>query len=139
MLPLGQILTMTLSGRLVTRYGSKCMLQIASICYALILCTIAFVNNVWMLGLTLFFFGVFSNMGNIAVNTQGVAIENLYKRPLMSSFHGTWSLAGFIAALIGLAMSQMNLYIYIHFFSILTLIIINWVVKKLPYGGCCST
>ncbi len=42
------------------------------------------------------------NLTNIAVNTQAVGVERLYKpKPIMASFHGLWSLAGFVAAAIG--------------------------------------
>lgn len=130
MLPIGQITTMTLSGRLVTHYGSKKMLELSSIFYATVLCSIPFVQNVWMLGLSLFFFGVFSNLGNIAVNTQGVGVENMYNKPIMSSFHGAWSLAGFIGALIGLGMMHFGINILLHFIIIFLLVIINWIVNR---------
>ena len=47
-------------------------------------------------------FGVGGNLTNIAVNTRAVGVERLYKhKPIMASFHGLWSLAGFVAAAVG--------------------------------------
>ena len=47
-------------------------------------------------------FGIGGNLTNISVNTQAVGVERLYKhKPIMASFHGLWSLAGFVAAAIG--------------------------------------
>jgi len=69
----------------------------------------------WHLMLSLFFFGMASNITNISVNTQGLLIEDIYRKPIMSSFHGAWSLAGFTGALIGLLMMNLGLEPRIHF------------------------
>jgi MFS family permease len=130
LMPLGQLLTMTLSGKLVSTYGSTKIIPIASLLYACILCCISFVSNIYHLGICLFCFGIFSNMGNIAVNTQGVTVENLYKRSIMSSFHGAWSLAGFIGALIGLFTVNLELNILTHFCIILFIVILNALINS---------
>ena len=62
----------------------------------------------WQLGLALFIFGVVGNMANISVNTQGVLAEKAYGRPIMTSFHGVWSIAGFTGALVGLLMMNLK-------------------------------
>jgi MFS family permease len=129
MLPLGQLLTMTLSGRLVTKYGSAKVLSVACCCYVLTLCAIAFASSSVSLGMSLFIFGIFGNMCNIAVNTQGVAVEEQYSKPIMSSFHGAWSIAGFAAALIGLAAIQINLSTFWHFAFILLLVCGNVLIN----------
>ena len=94
MLPIGQLLTMPLSATLVNKYGSGRILPLAAMLYALVLVLIAFSSNAWMLGAALFLFGIFGNLSNISVNTQGVLAEDIYGRSIMSSFHGAWSLAG---------------------------------------------
>jgi MFS family permease len=125
MLPVGQLLTMALSGKLVTTFGSARVLRIVAIIYALILCTIGFARNAWELGAILFFFGVIGNMCNIAVNTQGVAAEKIFKKSIMSSFHGAWSIAGFTGALIGLFTMNIAVDTIPHFMIIFVLIVIN--------------
>lgn len=47
-------------------------------------------------------------MGNISVNTQAVAVENIYKRQIMASFHGVWSLAGFFGAALAILLTTLN-------------------------------
>lgn len=125
MLPIGQLLTMALSGKLVTTYGSAKVLRIVVIIYAIILCTIGFAQNAYQLGAILFLFGVIGNMCNIAVNTQGVAAEKVFKKSIMSSFHGAWSIAGFTGALIGLLTMNLGMDTLTHFSIILVLVIIN--------------
>jgi predicted MFS family arabinose efflux permease len=57
-------------------------------------------------------------MVNISVNTQAVWVEALYKRPIMASFHGLWSLAGFAGAAIGTLMIGANILPFYHFVTI---------------------
>src|SRR5690606_1976571 len=87
MLPIGQLVTMPLSAALVNKYGSQRVLPWSSIFYSLILILIAFSSNAWLLGASLFLFGIGGNLCNISVNTQGVLAEDLYGKPIMSSFH----------------------------------------------------
>ncbi|RZM00861.1 MAG: MFS transporter, partial [Pedobacter sp.] len=70
-------------------------------------------------------FGVFGNMCNIAVNTQGVEAERLFDKPIMTSFHGAWSLGGFTGALIGLLMINVKLSPLVHFWIIAAVIFLN--------------
>src|SRR5690606_1061364 len=125
MLPVGQLVTMALSGKLVTKYGSANVLRIVAIIYALILCTIGLATNAFHLAAILFAFGVVGNMCNIAVNTQGVAAEKMFQQSIMSSFHGAWSIAGFTGALIGLLTMNIGIDTLPHFLIILFLIIFN--------------
>jgi MFS family permease len=123
-LPLGQMLTLPFSGRAVTRFGSKYVLRIAVVGYVVCLTNIGLVTSSWQLALALFAFGIFGNLCNISVNTQAVHAEALYERPIMASFHGIWSTAGFSGALIGSLMMRLNIIPYYHFWVIAALIII---------------
>jgi MFS family permease len=122
-LPAGQILTMFFSGRAVTRFGSKAVLRIAAIGYAIALTNIGLATKPWHLAMCLFLFGVFGNMSNISVNTQGVNAENLYGRTIMSSFHGVWSVSGFTGSVIGFLMMRFQIIPYIHFWVVAAFVI----------------
>ena len=130
MLPVGQLVTMALSGKLVTKYGSAKVLRIVPIAYALLLCSIAFAQNAWQLGAILFLFGVTGNMCNISVNTQGVATEQIYKKSIMTSFHGAWSIAGFTGALVGLLTMNLGLDTLPHFLIILAFVTANTLINQ---------
>jgi len=120
-LPLGQLCTMPVSAALVTKYGSKKLLTITAPLYVVALTNLGLAAAPWQLALALFLFGVIGNMANIAVNTQGVETEKLYNRPINTSFHGAWSIAGFTGALIGLLMINLHVKPYLHFSIILLL------------------
>jgi MFS family permease len=129
-LPVGQFLMMPFSGKLVTRFGSHKVLPFALPAYTVVLSTIGLVHAGWQLALALFLFGIFGNMCNISINTQGVAAEKLYQRSIMASFHGGWSLAGFTGALIGIAMINLHIEPLWHF---VTIILIVWTIVWINY------
>ncbi|RKS26540.1 fucose permease [Flavobacterium endophyticum] len=114
-LPFGQLVIMPFSGKLVTKYGSHRILLFSLAFYALALTNLGLATKPWHLSAGLFLFGIFGNLSNIAVNTQGVYTEELFKRTIMSSFHGAWSTAGFTGALIGIAMLALKLTPLQHF------------------------
>lgn len=128
-LPAGQLVTMALSGRLVTTYGSAKVIRLGAPAYVFVLTCLGLVTQAWQLGLVLFFFGVVGNMCSISVNTQGVAAEKLYGRPIMTSFHGAWSIAGFTGALIGLLMMNLHIQPYGHFWVIAGIVCLSTLIN----------
>ena len=129
-LPIGQLTMMFFSGKLVTRFGSDRILPFSALLYAFSLTNIGLAQNAWQLALGLVSFGIFGNLTNISINTQGIYTEGLFRRAIMSSFHGMWSLAGFTGALVGLGMLALNITTYMHFvivaLVVLALIAINF-------------
>jgi MFS family permease len=129
-LPLGQLAMMPFSGKLVTRFGSHRLAVFSLVLYAFSLSNIGLATTSWQLALGLFLFGLFGNMNNIAINTQGVYTEKLFKKAIMASFHGVWSFAGFTGALIGLGMLSLGLSTYYHFlgvgFIVILVILLNY-------------
>ncbi|MFH6991912.1 MFS transporter [Flavobacterium sp. FlaQc-48] len=114
-LPMGQLIIMPFSGKMVTKFGSHRILVFSLIMYVLCLANLGLATSALQLSLGLFLFGIFGNLANIAVNTQGVYTEVLFKKTIMSSFHGMWSFAGFTGALVGLGMLTLKLTPFHHF------------------------
>jgi len=114
-LPIGLMASLPISGWMVTHYGSKKMVLIGAILYATTLVFIGFVSRTEHLVIALFAFGLWGNLTNIAINTQAVAVEQVYRKSIMASFHGLWSLAGFISAMIGSVFISANIPPRIHF------------------------
>src|SRR5690606_21212576 len=108
-IPFGQMFIMPFSGKLVAKYGSHRTVVVGILLYVLALIGLGLSTEQWHLMVALFFFGMFSNITNISVNTQGIYTEGLFRRAIMSSFHGAWSTAGFTGAMIGLAMMAFKL------------------------------
>lgn len=114
-MPIGQLFAMPFSGKVVTKYGSRKITILGLILYAACLPLIGLATEKWQLALGLFLFGWFGNFCNIAVNTQGVYTQQLFDKPIIGSFHGSWSLAGFCGALTGLLMLALELSVFQHF------------------------
>jgi MFS family permease len=101
-IPLGQLLSLPLAGWLVAKEGSRKVIIWSVMLYAAALVGLGWASSLYQLLPCLVIFGVGGNLTNISVNTQAVGVERLYKhKPIMASFHGLWSLAGFVAAAVG--------------------------------------
>lgn len=127
-LPLGQLVAMPFSGKLVTRYGSRHTTFVGLLLYAGCLPLLGMAQVQWQLAAGLFLFGVTGNFCNIAVNTQGVYTQRYFSKPIMGSFHGAWSLAGFFGALVGLVLLALKVGTLAHFsiaFSFVVLLMLT--------------
>jgi MFS family permease len=127
-LPVGLMLSLPISGFAVTKIGSRKVLAASLTLYGLALVSLGFAANVYALVGCLVVFGLGSNAVNISVNTQAVATEALYPKPILASFHGLWSLAGFLGAGIGTLMIGSNILPEIHFTGIAIVTIIAIIV-----------
>ena len=124
LIPVGKFVAIPLAGYLVSKLGSRIMVQVSILGYALSLFAIGTAFNIYMLGVFLFCFGVFWNLCDISLNTQGIGIERLYGRTIMASFHGGWSLAACLGALIGFIMIVANVQPFWHFTLIAIIILL---------------
>lgn len=135
-LPLGQLIAMPFSGKVVAQFGSRNISILGLFAYAIGMILPGLAATDWQLAIGLFLFGFFGNFCNIAVNTQGVYTQQLFPNPILGSFHGSWSLAGFCGALLGLLMLALKLRPFEHFvvaFIIVSLIIVlnyKYIVKS---------
>ena len=120
-LPVGLLTSLPVAGFLVAKYGSRVIVMVSAILYASTLPILGFADSVTQLMATLFVFGFGGNMMNISVNTQAVATETLYDKPIMASFHGVWSMAGFTGAAVGTLMVRFKVIPPYHFLSITAL------------------
>jgi MFS family permease len=124
-LPVGLMLSLPFSGWIITKIGSKKLLLAAIVVYGSCLMTLGLAQNIFQLIICLVCFGFASNAVNISVNTQAVAAEQMYDKPIMASFHGLWSLAGFTGAGIGTIMIANRIDPFHHFVVVLIIIILG--------------
>ena len=104
MIPVGKFVAIPLAGYLVSKLGSRSMVQVSILGYASALFCVGLAHEVYLLGFLLFCFGVFWNLCDISFNTQGIEVERLYGKTIMATFHGGWSLGACAGALIGFVM-----------------------------------
>lgn len=97
-LPIGSILVLPLAGWLSTRFGSRLMAILGALTYCICLIWIGYATAIFWLGAALIIMGASGNVLNIAENTQGILVEGMYGKPILSSFHGMFSLGGMLGA-----------------------------------------
>jgi predicted MFS family arabinose efflux permease len=96
----GALLVMPFAGLLITRFGSRNAILVASMIFFLMLPLLAWAPAIPMLVVCLFIFGAANGVMDISMNAQGVAVEHLAGRPIFSSLHAMFSIGGMIGAVI---------------------------------------
>jgi MFS family permease len=124
-IPAGLILSMPLASRLISITGSKKIIGFAILLYAFTLSGLGLASTPIQLVSGLFVFGMASNLVNVAVNTQAVAVEKLYGQSIMASFHGIWSSAGFTGAALGMLMIGANVVPFQHFLLVFLVVLVG--------------
>jgi MFS family permease len=101
MLPMGSLVALPIAGWSVHRFGSKWVTIIATISYGLLLILISQSTVIWQLSLLLFFFGFAGDILNISMNTQGLSVQYILNKPILSGLHAQWSIGALAGAIIG--------------------------------------
>ncbi len=100
-LGIGAIIALVTGAVATTRYGSRTVLRWTSLLLApsLLLTTLA--PTVAATALMMLWFGMFLGAMDNAMNANGVVVETTLAKPVMSSYHGFWSLGGVVGGLTG--------------------------------------
>ncbi len=99
--PAGSVLTLALSGRLVDTFGAVRVLRIAGLLVCAALITIGLgpqTGDLPALMIALVCYGAVAGLLDVSMNTCGARLEVAYGRPIMSSLHAGYSIAGLAGA-----------------------------------------
>ncbi len=106
---IGSSLAMPLAGRFVHRWGGRAAVRgLLSLC-CLALALPALAPSLPVLCLALLVYGATAGMSDVAMNAQGVEIEQRLGRSIMSGLHGMWSAGGLVAGGIGILAAHQDL------------------------------
>lgn len=83
---------------LIARFGSRRVTWVMTLFLATVLPLVSFVTVYPALLLLLALLGVFASAMDVAMNAQAVGVEARLGQPVMSTFHGVWSIGGLIGA-----------------------------------------
>ena len=114
-LALGALVAMPSAGVLISKLGSRKVSAVTAVTFSALIPCLALAPNAWVLGGVLFLIGIFHGALDVAMNAQAVAIEDRYRRPIMSSFHAQWSFGGLAGAALGGLMAWAGVEPLIHF------------------------
>ncbi len=98
---LGALLAMPSAGRLTERIGSRPVTIVALVGGGLALLLTSIAGDLVGLAAALFLFGAGFGGVNVAANAQGLALERLRERSILSSFHAAFSFGGLAGAGLG--------------------------------------
>ncbi len=117
-LALGAVIGMPFTGWLAVRYGSAFITKL----FAIILCSaiamIGFPSTLAVESIVFFAIGLFNGGMDVTMNEQAVLVERLWKKPIMSSFHGLWSVGMAAGAGTGALFSKTHTDLSIHFITV---------------------
>jgi MFS family permease len=99
--PVGSVLAMVAASWLLPRVGSRRIVQVALVGYCAAGPLVGLTGSLAALFAALFAWGAFQGTLDVAMNTQGIAVERTGGRNLMSGLHGSWSIGAFAGAGIG--------------------------------------
>ena len=94
----GAMVAMPATGPTVARFGSALVTRAATIALFATFLLPILAPSALSLAAALFVFGATNGVMDVAMNAHAVAVERLLKRPVMSSFHGMWSLGGLVGS-----------------------------------------
>jgi predicted MFS family arabinose efflux permease len=97
-LGIGSIVTMPLAGALVGRLGCRLVIVAAVVLLCLTLPLLAWASSLPLLVVALLAFGVGIGAVDVSMNIQAIIVERASGRPMMSGFHGLFSLGGMVGA-----------------------------------------
>ena len=99
--PAGSVLTLALSGRIADRFGAVRVLRVAGVLNPAALVPIGLARNLVALMATLAVYGAMAGLLDVSMNACAAQLELGYERPIMSSLHAGYSIAGLAGAAIG--------------------------------------
>ncbi|KOC94959.1 MFS transporter, partial [Winslowiella iniecta] len=94
----GALVAMPLTGVLTTRFGCRAVLITSVFIFSLIMPLLAVIPDSAMLALALLGFGVGIGITDCAMNVQAIIVEKASSKPVMSGFHGFYSIGGIAGA-----------------------------------------
>jgi MFS family permease len=120
---LGALLAMPVAGRLCERVGSRVITLVGLLLGGGSLLAASLSTGLAGLAAALFAFGVGFGVINVAVNAQGVALEQVAGRSILSSFHAAFSAGGLVGAGTAAVVAAAGVAVQLHYaalFAVLT-------------------
>jgi MFS family permease len=99
--PAGSVLTLALSGRIADKFGAVRVLRIAGALVPVAIVPIGFARDLPALMAALAVYGAMAGLLDVSMNACAARLELGYDRPIMSSLHAGYSIAGLAGAGIG--------------------------------------
>ena len=117
-MPAGLLAGNLVSSWIISTFGTQKLVVTSCTLTAVFLCFLGVASDTAQMMMALFLFGFSRTLLNIAMNTDSISVQKYYARPIISTFHGVWSIACLIAIGIGTAMIILLVSPIYHFVSV---------------------
>jgi MFS family permease len=94
----GAVVALPVAGALTARVGSRAVSRVAALWFCIVLPLPLLAPDMATLLAAFVLLGIGSGALDVAMNAHAVLIEERYSRPIMSSFHGLFSLGGLVGS-----------------------------------------
>ncbi|MEQ8778405.1 MAG: MFS transporter [Roseibium album] len=134
----GALLAFPLAGALMDRKGSASVTKMSAIATVVAFALIGLAPSTPILTVTLFMGGFAFGALDVSMNGWGAEVEKRLERPIMSSFHGLFSLGAGVAAAAGGVAIKLGLSVTQHFclWSAVAIPILVWTLRQpWPHTG----
>jgi MFS family permease len=137
----GALVAFPFAGRGSVIRGARALTIATGLAYCVVLAGPTFAGDFPTLALLLFLFGAANGAMDVSMNALAVEVETFVGKPIMSSFHGMWSLGGLAGAGVGALFAKQDISPQLHLLvvaSILTVAILvarHWLPPSQPHAS----
>lgn len=114
-LAVGALIAQPTAGWAISRVGSRKVTTAMALAFCTMMLLPGFATSLPWLVVALLLVGATNGALDVAMNAQAALVEQRYQRPIMSSFHGLWSVGGLIGAALGAVAVAGGLAVSTHF------------------------
>lgn len=111
----GALIAQPTAGVVIGRLGSRTVTTVMALSFCVAFILPGFATSLPLLMLALFFFGATNGALDVAMNAQAALVEHQYRRSIMNTFHGFWSVGGLLGAAVGGLAAARGLTVSTHF------------------------
>ena len=120
----GAVVSSPLAGYASSRFGSRALLRVSAPLAAFTFAFMGLARSAPMLGLALFLMGAANGFVQVSMNTQAIALEGRYKRTILSTMHGGFSIGMMAGALIAALVAYLGVSYHAHLVVVAGLLLV---------------
>jgi MFS family permease len=139
-MPIGSIASIQVTGRSIARWGSSPLTSLGVVVMCVAVVAPPFATGFPTLLMSLMLFGIGVGFTDTAMNAHAVTVEQGYRRPIMSSFHGFASLGQLVGAVGGALTAHLGISPKIYFVTAgVAALVVGLVVRTWLLPGAADT
>ncbi|WP_448070729.1 MFS transporter [Georgenia yuyongxinii] len=112
--PLGALVAGLFAGAIIGRFRSSRVAALGIVLLAAAILGIGFAPTAALLAVVLFVGGALDAVVDVAQNAHGLRVQRLYRRSIVNSFHGVWSIGSVVGGLMGAAAAGLDVPLVAH-------------------------